>query len=109
MLLEEKGRGYFVGTGVSHLLSITHMIFVDDILIFSNGTIQDMDTLQKIIRFVFKAMMMVIKNNNSSMSIFNPIYMVTHQISKIFDYKIELIDQGLKYSGFQLKPNYYKK
>lgn len=42
MLVAAKGRGDFKGASVAHALAITHLLFVDDVLIFSNGTQRDL-------------------------------------------------------------------
>ena len=45
-LLDEKRRGLFEGIKISTNLNITHLLFVDDILIFCKGSIREAERLK---------------------------------------------------------------
>ena len=42
-ILASKAEGSFRGIAISQVLYITHLLFVDDIMIFTNGSRQDID------------------------------------------------------------------
>jgi hypothetical protein len=55
-ILEAKILGPFSGIKISQTFQITHLLFVDDVLIFSLGSRQDAKTLKYIQSLFSKAM-----------------------------------------------------
>jgi len=89
-------------------LNISHLLFVDDILIFCNGSRRDTDCLVEGLELFKRATGMLI-NVRKSIMVTNLVpeadlqYLTDH-----LPFQIEPLDGGLKYLGFHLKPNSYR-
>jgi hypothetical protein len=59
-LTEAKVGGRFYGIKISNGLAITHLLFVDDILIFCDGSKRDADILKEGLTLFKLAMSMII-------------------------------------------------
>ena len=104
---EAKRRGSLKGIEVSQQLFITHLLFVDDVLIFCSGSTRDATTIAEILERFSKATRMEI---NVGKSMLTPHMLNDEEIQVFygfFPYKLEGLDDGLKYLGFVLKPNAY--
>jgi hypothetical protein len=84
-------------------------LFVDDVLIFCSGLRGDVERLSSILDLFSRATGMLINSTKSTLS--------THLMEPeevqfykgIFPYLENPLDEGLKYLGFHLKPNFYTK
>jgi hypothetical protein len=106
---QEKINRDFRGIFISPTLQITHLLFVDDVLIFCNGLSGDAEKLREILDLFGKATRMMINDRKSSMSIQN---MEEEEIGiyrSFFPFEIREFNASLKYLGFHLKPNSYRK
>jgi hypothetical protein len=68
---EEKSRGDFQGISISTTLNLTHLLFVEDVLIFCNGKMGDADKLRCILDIFRKVTRMKINDHKSTLSIHN--------------------------------------
>lgn len=82
-------------------------MFVDDILVFCDGTRQDIDNLDQGLKLLMFASGMVVNKDKSSivMAHMNP--MDFQLLLNYFSFSINHLDVGLKYLGFHIKPNDY--
>ena len=104
-----RAAGHFSRIQLAPNLVITHLLFVDDVLIFCSGTRGDTRALQGILELFAKATGMEINFCKSSLT--------THllrpeeeaELSRIFPFNTAGLDDGLKYLGFSLKANLYQK
>jgi hypothetical protein len=98
-----------MGIKISQNLSLTHLLFVDDVLLFSGGTRREAETLKDILLLFSKATGMQINDRKSSIttSLLSEEEVLTHQ--NYFPYERRSLEEGLKYLGFNLKPNDYRK
>jgi hypothetical protein len=107
--LEAKRSRSFAGIKISQTLQITHLLFVDGMLIFSMGSRRNVEVFKNILIFFSKATCMVINEGKSSLTT----NLLTEEESLVyqqhFPFEEKRIDDGLKYLGFILKPNDYKK
>ena len=108
-LLEAKRHGSFTGIAISNTLKITQLLFVDDIIIFYDGTIQDAEKLAEILDLFGKSTKMVVNSQKSSLTVINMEEAETQRYSSLFPFGLKLLDEGLKYLVFMVKPNHYKK
>jgi hypothetical protein len=85
-----------------------HLLFVDDIMIFGQGSSKEMKSIKKILDIYCKATVMEV-NMTKSLMLFNVLEEeVKMQVLNLFPMNYVELDQGVKYLGFKLKPNDYK-
>jgi hypothetical protein len=108
-IVEEKSCGEFQGIAISLNLNITHLLFVDDVLIFCNGQRSDAHKLSDILELFGKATGMKINERKSTLSTHNMELEEQRSYKDLFPFEQQELDKGLKYLGFQLKPNNYRK
>ena len=90
-------------------LRISHLLFIDDMLLFCDGSRRDAETLEKTLDLFKKATGMLVNNHKSCLT--------TNLLTKeeelwyadIFPFEHKPLDARIKYLGFQLKPNDYTK
>ena len=88
------------GIQISQHLHITHLLFVDDVLILCTGMVRDTNNLQEILDLFSKATRMEINSRKSTLSAHLLRVKEMHELSRIFPFNLEGIDVGLKYLGF---------
>jgi hypothetical protein len=99
----------FQGILVEPGLRITHLLFVDNVLIFCSGRPRDAEKLLEIINLFWATNRIIINIQKSTIN-FVGLEMgeVDHFLS-LFPFQTFDLSEGIKYLGFQLKPNDYKK
>jgi hypothetical protein len=108
-IVEAKSHGEFQGIVISPNLNITHLLFVDDVLIFCNGQRSDVQKLSDILELFGNATGMNINEINSTLSTHNMELEEQGCYMDLFPFEQWELDKGLKYLGFHLKPNNYRK
>jgi len=108
-ILLAKADGSFRGIPISPVLYITHLFFVDEILLFCDGSRQDIDKLYEGLNLLQTVAGMLVNVEKSTISCSNLSEQETQRILFRLPYRILELDEGLKYLGFFLKPNYYLK
>ena len=101
--------GSLKGLQVSHLLYITHLLFVDDVLIFYKGSAMDAGIVGEILDLFSKATGIEINAVKSTLTSHLLSDEELLKISRFFPYRLAELDGGLKHLGFVLKPNSYQK
>ena len=109
LALDAKGKGIFSRIKVSRTLFITHILYVDDILIFGDRKLDGCQHLKDIIDIFYGALGMKISLHKSSFSFSCQDQLIIDSISHMFPYKLEVLDLSIKHLGLYLKPNAYKK
>eukprot|EP00253_Pinus_taeda_P017096 PITA_17096 len=102
---EEKVKGIEVAIN----LFITHLLFVDDILIFSNGSYNELKELRCILDLFLKATGMQINSRKSQVSVADIDKRERTTLLNLFPFQYQPLDSPLKYLGFWLKLTAYKK
>eukprot|EP00253_Pinus_taeda_P033452 PITA_33452 len=102
---EEKVKGIEVAIN----LFITHLLFVDDILIFSNGSYNELKELKCILDLFLKATGMQINSRKSQVSVADFDRRERTTFLNLFPFQYQPLDSPLKHLGFWLKPTAYKK
>ena len=108
-LIDVKGKGVFSRIVISDTLHSTHLLFVDDIIILSDVSIEDVEKLMEILELFRKAIKMVINVKKYYLSSMNMDDLEIERYSFLFPYELNIFGEGLKYLVFMLKPNNYKK
>jgi hypothetical protein len=108
-LVEAKRNGSYKGIPISQVLYISHLLFVDDVLIFSDGSKRDVDKLCKGLALFKRATGMIVNEYNLTISKCNLDDEEARYISTTLPYMMLDFDDGINYLGFHLKPNRYRK
>jgi hypothetical protein len=101
--------GRFAGIKITNGLIITHLLFVDDILIFCDGSTRDADTLSEGLTLFRTATGMRINAQKSSILFSQTAEEHTQYYLDLLPFQTLNLEEGLKYLGFHLKPNDYRK
>ena len=109
LLKKAHQDGHLLGIVVAPHLQITHLLFVDDVLIFCSRTVHDVNTIFRILGLFSIATSMEINEGKSSMMTHGMDEVEVRHASTLFPYIHVTLDEGLKYLGFMLKPNNYLK
>lgn len=109
LIILAKRRGKLKGIEVATNLFISHLLFVDDIFLFSNGNREDVYHLKNILDLFLKATIMVINLQESSITNEGISGPNLAWISTILRFSHHPVGESLKYLGFFLKPDAYKK
>ena len=91
MLIEARNRGKLKGIKVSTSSYITHIRFVDDVIMFGSGSLREWKELSRLINTFRATSRMDISTEKSS---FLRGGIIDH-IILLFPYKVELWDKGL--------------
>eukprot|EP00253_Pinus_taeda_P033725 PITA_33725 len=102
---EEKVKGIEVAIN----LYITHLLFVDDILIFTNGNYNELKEFKCIFYLFLKATGMQINSGKSQVCFADFERRERNRMKNLFPFPIQSLDDPFKYLGFWLKPIVYKK
>ena len=106
-ILFAKDYGTYHGLSFGNDIVLTHVLFVDDIVMVNDGSEQSLSTLYEILLIFCKASGMKINDNKSSLyySCLEEFEVISLQ--NIFTFPVDSIGQGMKYLGFHLKPCRY--
>jgi hypothetical protein len=98
--MEAKGSMDFKGIKIGNFFYLSHLLFVDDILIFYDGTRRDVIKLREIIDLYYTSIGMMINIGKSIVS-FKGIYEEERLFfSQMFPYNQIEMEDGLKYLVF---------
>ena len=89
--------------------SITHLLFVDDVLIFCSGERGETHVLKEILELFSKATGMEINFSKSTLTTHLLRQEEVAEITRNFPINTAGLEAGLKYLGFPLKAIFYKK
>jgi len=106
---EAKVEGRFQGIQVAPNLNITHLLFVDDVLIFCSGNRRETRVLKEILDLFSKATGMELNAGKSSLTTNRLRPTEEEELLRYFPFNAAGLDEGLKYLGFSLKANLYLK
>lgn len=88
--------------------TLTHLLFVDDVLILLNGGIGDTSAFHRSLGIFLKATVMVLNEAKSTISATSCSQHEIQSILKIFAFAEVQLEEGLRYLGYRLKPLGYK-
>eukprot|EP00253_Pinus_taeda_P036400 PITA_36400 len=108
LILEARRTGLIKGLEVAVNMFISHLLFVDDILLFTNGNLNELRELKIIFDLFMKATGMQINFNKSQLIMEGFSRLECAKISAILPFEAINMETPFKYLGFWLKPNSYK-
>eukprot|EP00253_Pinus_taeda_P011273 PITA_11273 len=103
-----RDRQLLNGIKLADNFYLTHLLFVDDILIFLNGSIGDTTTLQNSMLLFQRATGMRINEQKSTITLVGCSIHETVYATQCFPFNSLPLADGIKYLGFRLKPNGYR-
>eukprot|EP00253_Pinus_taeda_P006367 PITA_06367 len=99
-----KRAGDIGGLRISDLCYLTHLLFVDDVLILLDGSVRDSRTFSKILQLFSAATGMLPNQLKSTITCARTSAQESRTALQAFPYSVHPLDRGLKYPGFNLKP-----
>jgi hypothetical protein len=104
----QKREGSIKGIKVAGSFNLTHLLFVDDVIFFGIGTLQEVKKYTEILDLCCKFIGMEVHIHKSS-TFFNGLEEnMERQIAQVISYTPTRLEKGIKYPGFHLNPNDYK-
>jgi hypothetical protein len=92
---------------VANGFRITHLLFVDDVILFGKGYLQEWQVFKDALDLFCNASGMVFSNQKSQFLEVGWSVEGIVQLKQIFPFDVKSIEEGFKYLGFFLKPNCY--
>jgi hypothetical protein len=86
---------------------LSHLLFIDDVILFSERTMRECQDLKEILELFCAAIGMHINLANFNMLVSEIWEDSLDQLDVILPYAWKIINDGIKYLGFELKPNVY--
>ena len=104
IILDAQQKGRIKGFQLSQDLSITHLLFVDDVLLFGIATVNEWCAFKEALDLFCSVFGMVASMEKSSFLFQNVDVGTQCQIAQFLPYRMDPIQIGFKYLGFFLKP-----
>eukprot|EP00253_Pinus_taeda_P017857 PITA_17857 len=108
LIISAKRDGSIRGLKITDECYLTHLLFVDDVLILLDGSIQDTSTFIHILGLFSHATGMEVNRLKSTITLVGTTTNETHMARHAFPYTPQPLDRGLKYLGYWLKPTCQK-
>eukprot|EP00253_Pinus_taeda_P023539 PITA_23539 len=109
LIQKARREGKVKGIEVAINLFISHLLFIDDILIFSNGSANEINEFKSIFDLFLKATGMQINFRKSQAYVADLNRGDRARMANLFSFPLQPLDIPFKYLGFWLKPVAYKK
>ena len=106
-ILTAQNNGVFQGISFGNNIILSHVLFVDDIILVSDGSDRSLSTLYEVLLVFCKASGMIINEDKSSFYYSGMEESELISIQNIFSFNVDKIESGMKYLGFHLKPSRY--
>jgi hypothetical protein len=108
LLKNGQAKGKITGIKVSRIIKVLHLLFVDDVLIMTNDSLQEWKEINEILKTFCSAMGLSINWEKSTFHFANLQQQNLDQLKGIFPYTFTHLSTGLKYLGYFLKVDSYK-
>jgi hypothetical protein len=109
LLLEQVDAKNIGGILVARGIRITHLLFVDDVVLFGIGSKSEWETYKKVLDLFCKATGMAFSIQKS---VFLEAGWEVEQLDwlkELLPFEVRSVDEGFKYLGFHIKPNCYSR
>jgi len=108
LIKSAKRDGTIRGLKISEECYLTHLLFVDDVLILLDGSIRDTTSFNNILRLFAHATGMEVNKDKSTITMVGTSVNESFIAKQAFPYTTQALDRGLKYLGYWLKPTHQK-
>ena len=99
-ILNAQNSGVFQGISFGNNIILSHVLFVDDIILVFDGSDCSLSTLYEVLLVFCKASGMIINEDKSSFYYSGMGESELISIQNIFSFNVEKIETGMKYLGF---------
>ena len=106
--MDAQQRVHIKGFQYSPNLSITHPLFVDDVIFFGVGTVSEWRAYKEALDLFFSDTGMFVSKENSSFLYQDVDEDTRCQIAELLPYSMAPITTGFKYPRYRLKPLGYR-
>ena len=108
IISDTQRKGHIRQIHISQRLSLTHLFFVDDVILFGLAIVEEWHAFKEALDLFCSATGMTISREKSSF-LYNEVDEDTRRhISVLLPYRMEPIFTGFKYMGYRLKPLGYR-
>lgn len=107
MIHEARRQGDLKGIEVAVNIWVTHLLFVDDILLFNNGSIEDCQSLKNILDLFLKAVGLKINEQKSTLTTSGLSREEVGRVEALLQFEVKSLQDKFKYLGFFLKLDKY--
>ena len=104
LISQAHSAGVISGIKLAPQLYLTHLLFVDDAILFGVGTLSEWKYYKHILDTFYSATGMEINVDKSSFLFHNIDEVTKQQISNILSYKMQPLTASFKYLSYYLKP-----
>ena len=108
LIKDARNNGLIRGIRISPSLTLSHLLFVDDVILMGSGTLQDWLAFEVLLDTFCKASGMRINSDKSCMLYHNFDDSCLNDFKAVLPYKMHTLQSGITYLGFQLKPLNYR-
>jgi len=108
LITKDKNEGRLKGVRIVDNIILSHLLFLDDILIFLDGNTNESYVFNTTLNYFFKAIRMVNNQENFILTTFGCSQLKIDYAPQRFPHTILTFEDELNYLGFRLKPNNYR-
>ena len=108
IILDAQQKGLIKGFQYSLDISITHLLFVDDVLLFGTANVSEWKAYKEALDLFCSATGMVVSMEKSSFLYQDVDEDTRSQIAELLPYIMAPVQIGFKYLGYRLKPLGYR-
>eukprot|EP00253_Pinus_taeda_P011149 PITA_11149 len=108
LIQEAKRQCSLKGIEVAQNFWVTHLLFVDDIILFSNGSLEDCRTLKRILDLFLKSTGLCINERKSTITCSGLAREEVHRVALVLNFEVKSLEDSFKYLGFYLKLENYR-
>lgn len=109
MFIKSRKNGNIKGLKVSNGLWLTHVLFVDDVIVFGHGSVVEWRFIKGLLNAFCCASGLAASFQKSTISFQCDDEFLLDQMVGLFPFKFSRLKEGIKYIGFFLKPDGYTK
>jgi hypothetical protein len=108
LLKKSQAEGKITGIKVSRIVKILHLLFVDDVLIMTNGSLQEWMEIKDILKTFCSASSSLINWAKSNFHFFHLQDHSLELLKDLFPYNFVHLFEGFEYLGYFIKVDSYK-
>jgi hypothetical protein len=109
LIKEAHSNGLIRGVKVSEVEAMSHLLFMDDIFVSVVVSLRDLASLKNSLTLFIQATRMTVNPEKSCLIINHCSEAETHSLLNIIPVQQKTLGEGMKYLGFYLKPDFYRK